>query len=105
MTADGLGLRIKQARGRQHLKQWQLAERVGVNRKTIDNWENERTRPRADHVAALEAVLGSLNSSEQAPFVPANDDEAAIWAMTSHPEEWRLRIIEDMRRGRARPAS
>jgi DNA-binding XRE family transcriptional regulator len=61
-----LALRIKRARERAGLKQWQLAERVGVNRKTVDNWENARTAPKSS-MGALEAVLGSLGGGEPDP--------------------------------------
>jgi DNA-binding XRE family transcriptional regulator len=54
---DNLGTRIRRARERARLTQAQLAEQVGVDRKTIDNWENNRSRPRS-RLAALEEVLG-----------------------------------------------
>jgi hypothetical protein len=42
--------------------------------------------------------------SREAPFVPADDDEARIWAM-DEPEEWRLKLIAWKRQGQSRAAS
>jgi DNA-binding XRE family transcriptional regulator len=63
VTSPRLGLLIKQARGRKHLTQRQLATLVEVDRKTIDNWENERTQPSVSSIAALEVHLGSLTGA------------------------------------------
>jgi hypothetical protein len=56
-------------------------------------------------IGALEAVLGlTLDSSEEvAAFVPADADEARIWAM-DEPEEWRRKLIAWKRQGQARAA-
>jgi DNA-binding XRE family transcriptional regulator len=77
VTFPGLGVRIKQARGRKHLTQRQLAALVEVDRKTIDNWENERTQPSVSSIAALEVHLGSLTGSPPAPD-PAEEAIRAI---------------------------
>lgn len=53
-----LGERIRTARQRARLTQEQLARKVGVGRRTIDNWENGRTEPK--NLVALEEVLGAL---------------------------------------------
>jgi transcriptional regulator with XRE-family HTH domain len=50
-------MRIKRARERGHMKQEDLARAVGVNIKTVDNWENGRSRPK-NRMGALEQVLG-----------------------------------------------
>ena len=52
-----LGTRIKRARERKRWSQRELAGRVGVDRKTIDNWENGRTTPRSS-IGALGEVPG-----------------------------------------------
>lgn len=52
-----IGDQIRRARQRKRWTQRQLADRVGVDRKTIDNWENDRSYPR-NRVGALEEVLG-----------------------------------------------
>ena len=38
-----IGAKIKEARTRTGLTQEQAAEALGVSRKTISNWENEKT--------------------------------------------------------------
>ena len=40
-----IGAKIKEARTRTGLTQEQAAEALGVSRKTISNWENEKTYP------------------------------------------------------------
>ncbi|HEY1705931.1 MAG TPA: helix-turn-helix transcriptional regulator [Trebonia sp.] len=55
--ATDLGTRIKRARERKRWSQQRLADALGVDRKTVDNWENGRTKPRSS-VGALEEVLG-----------------------------------------------
>jgi DNA-binding XRE family transcriptional regulator len=59
VDADDLGTRIKRARerARPRMKQEDLAAAVGVDRKTVDNWENARSRPKSS-LGALEEVLG-----------------------------------------------
>lgn len=56
-TEPRIGIRIKRARERLRWKQRHLAAALGVNIKTIDNWENDRTYPRSS-IGAIEAVLG-----------------------------------------------
>lgn len=48
---------IKRARERHRWTQAQLAEALGVDRKTVDNWENGRRSPRSS-AGAIEDVLG-----------------------------------------------
>jgi len=62
--ATGIGTSIKRARERKRWSQRQLASALGVDRKTVDNWENGRTMPRSS-IGALEEVLGvSLDGPE-----------------------------------------
>lgn len=55
--SPALGDLIRSGRERKRWTQAALAAAVGVDRKTVDNWENSRTRPR-NRLAALEDVLG-----------------------------------------------
>lgn len=64
-TEPRLGTTIKRARERKRWTQQQLADRVGVNRKTVDNWENDRSSPRSS-IGVLEDVLGTSLSPEAA---------------------------------------
>jgi transcriptional regulator with XRE-family HTH domain len=59
-TDPTLGTSIARARGRKHWTQQQLANAIGVDRKTIDNWENGRTIPHRHRIGALEEALGPL---------------------------------------------
>lgn len=68
-TESPLGTRIKRARERKRWTQQQLAGRLEVDRKTIDNWENDRTYPRSS-IGALEDVLGvSLVEEPPRPLI------------------------------------
>jgi transcriptional regulator with XRE-family HTH domain len=63
-TEPRLGTRIRRARERRRWTQQQLADRIGVNRKTVDNWENDRSAPR-NSIGVLEEALGvSLGPGE-----------------------------------------
>ena len=69
-TDTRIGTAIKRARERMRWTQRQLADAVGVNVKTVDNWEGGRTSPR-NRRGALEEVLGiSLYEDEPAPAAP-----------------------------------
>jgi transcriptional regulator with XRE-family HTH domain len=52
-----VGSRIKDARKQLGLTLPQLAHRAGVKRKTLENWEKDRTDPRADKLMRLAGVL------------------------------------------------
>lgn len=58
MTAQTtIGSRIEHARGELGISSSQLARRVGVKSKTLENWENDRSEPRADKLTKLSGVL------------------------------------------------
>lgn len=71
-----LGSAIKRARERLRLSQKELAARIGVNVKTVDNWENGRTSPKSS-LGALEEALGVTLGEPASDPPPANpsDDE------------------------------
>jgi transcriptional regulator with XRE-family HTH domain len=64
-----IGIKIKRARERLRLTQEDLAGRVGVSQKTIDNWEHDRSYPRSA-IGALEAILGSLTQTPSEDETP-----------------------------------
>lgn len=51
------GSRIKLTRTQLGLSLQQLADRVGVTRKSLENWENDRSEPRGVKVMKLAGVL------------------------------------------------
>ena len=51
------GSRIELARTQLGLSLAQAAQRIGVKRKTLENWENDRSEPRADKLVKLAGVL------------------------------------------------
>lgn len=71
-----LGSTIKRARERLRISQKELAAQLGVNVKTVDNWENGRTSPKSS-LGALEEALGISLSEPAADLPPINptDDE------------------------------
>ena len=52
-----LGERIANSRMTKNLSQSQLARRIGVKKKTIENWELDRVSPRANQLDRLAGVL------------------------------------------------
>ena len=59
-TDPQIGLKIRRARERRRWSQAELAARLNVSQKTVDNWENERTRPKSA-IGAIEDLLGPLD--------------------------------------------
>jgi transcriptional regulator with XRE-family HTH domain len=51
------GSRIEQARNQLGLSLPQLARRIAVKSKTLENWENDRSEPRADKLMKLAGLL------------------------------------------------
>lgn len=107
MAADTrIGTAIKRARERRRWTQRQLADALGVDIKTVDNWENGRTRPR-NRTGAIEEVLGiDLTGAQVAPeladLLPPGDEwEAAVLADEDLPDRIKRRFIEDSRASRA----
>jgi transcriptional regulator with XRE-family HTH domain len=104
VMAESPGERIRLRRQALRWTQADLAARLGVNRATVSAWERDKQLPDRTQ-GAIEAVLGvSLANGTAGPFVPADDDEARIWAM-DEPEEWRRKLIAWKRQGQARAVS
>jgi transcriptional regulator with XRE-family HTH domain len=103
MAADpNLGTRIKRARERKRWTQQQLAGALGVNIKTVDNWENGRTSPRSS-IGALEDVLGiSLDGDEAEPLHISADLRQRIARLTDDERAW---VLEELRREEERRAN
>ena len=58
MTVEATpGSRIKLTRKQLGLSPQQLADRVGVTRKSLENWENDRCEPRGVKIMKLAGVL------------------------------------------------
>ncbi len=106
-TDPPLGTRIKRAREQKRWTQQQLAAALGVDRKTVDNWENGRTRPRSA-IGALEAVLGVDLTGDTGPSRELTAEEQDAWDALARLGESPERIwdaILSARRQRARPAA
>jgi transcriptional regulator with XRE-family HTH domain len=73
-----LGTRIRRARERKRLSQEELAAKVGASERAVNDWENDRRRPR-NRLGALEEVLGvSLTGNPAGRPVISEDLMAAI---------------------------
>lgn len=69
MAADSIGTRIKKRRQALGFRSQQaLADRIGVNRTTVSDWESDRYFP-GRFQGALEAVLG-IRLDEPEPEIP-----------------------------------
>ncbi len=79
MTEDTLlGERIANARQAKGLSSKQLAQRLGIKKETLQNWENERSAPRANRLNQLAGVLDVpllwlIAGSETPPMMRAPD--------------------------------
>lgn len=81
MEGHELGWRIRRARERARLTQRQLGEAVGVDRKTVGNWETGMSSPRSS-LGRLEAVLGAHGfSAERAEDWPPGAEADAVVRM------------------------
>ncbi|WP_417454603.1 helix-turn-helix domain-containing protein [Kiloniella sp.] len=77
MTYITMGERIEAARKSKGLSASQLARRVGVKVSTMNNWESDRSEPRANKLVALAGVLSVnmiwlLEGSDDNTSLPPN---------------------------------
>ena len=54
----GIGLNLKKLRSKTKYSQQDIAERLGIDRMTYANWENEKTEPCASHISELVKTFG-----------------------------------------------
>jgi transcriptional regulator with XRE-family HTH domain len=102
-TDTRIGTAIKRARERKRWTQRQLADVLGVDVKSVDNWENGRTRPR-NRIGAIEDVLGVSLSGEPEPgprLVPEDEWEAQVLEDPDLPDYMKRQLITDSRAARA----
>lgn len=92
--AASVGTKIKKRRQIMGLTQGQLAERIGVNRSSITNWENGKHFPQR-YLGRVEDVLG-ISLGDDLPVIPP-DLQRRIDALT--PDEQRY-VIERLTRRR-----
>ncbi len=71
MASTTLGDRIENARSAKGFDQPQLARRIGVKTKTLQNWESDRSEPRPEKLTKLAGLL----------------DVPLIWLMTGETPE------------------
>ena len=57
MSLSTMGSRLEQARIAQGFSVRQLATRIGVKPATVDNWERDRSEPRANKLLTLAGML------------------------------------------------
>jgi transcriptional regulator with XRE-family HTH domain len=102
--ATDIGTRIKRARERMRWSQQRLADALSVDRKTVDNWENGRTRPRSS-VGALEAILGvSLDPGPEQPSVPRDVLDAIKREVAPEDQQRVIDAVERTLRGEPQPS-
>jgi len=86
MMHSTLGSRIEQARDAKQLSARQLARRVGVKPETLENWERDRSEPRAEKLLKLSGILqvpmvwlltGDTPEAYTQPIEPSQTTEVA----------------------------
>lgn len=97
MATTPLATRIKRARELRRWTQQQLADVLGVDRKTVDNWENGRTRPRSA-IGALEQVLGVNLTEPNGVEDPKERELEETLIRLEVPAEKRQEVMEAYRR-------
>jgi transcriptional regulator with XRE-family HTH domain len=106
-TDKELGTRIRRARERRHWYQADLARAIGVNVKTVGNWERGQTIPRS-RIGAIEDTLGIKISEESGNGVPWYDQddpiERAYAEDPSLPEADKRMFVAQLRARRERYA-
>ncbi|MEO1549360.1 MAG: helix-turn-helix transcriptional regulator [Pseudomonadota bacterium] len=79
--AATFGDRVAAARGARNYSQAQLARRLGIKVQTLQNWEEDRSEPRANKLQMLAGVLNVsiiwLMSGVGEGFVPSDEGHAA----------------------------
>lgn len=78
-------------RSKIRLTQAELAERVGVNRRSVQNWEAGASYPQEDHLQRLTAVF-----LEQGAFTSTHEREEAqaLWEQVSRDASHRLALFD-----------
>ncbi len=101
-----LGTQIRRARERKRLSQEELASEVGASVRAVNDWENDRRKPR-NRLGALEEVLGVSLSGE--PEEPDTATPEEIEELVAHvvevlgPDSRLEEAIRDVTSGRASP--
>ena len=97
--ASDLGTRVKRARQLLGLKQWQLAERLGVSVRAVVSWERGEKVPQ--NLYALEAALAPhFTVNGTAPPPPADPRERELYdlALVDAGPEGAWAVVEEFRR-------
>jgi len=90
-VAQPFGARLKRLRAERGLTAMQLAQRLGVSKQTLWNWETDRTLPQPRFLAALaeallvsEGELGAARESDPSLTAPEDPDASRDEAIAHH---------------------
>lgn len=84
-----LGERIRERRATKRLTLQQVGDTFGINRASVSDWENNKTRPDLDRLVELARVLGTTTdylltgraAAAAVPEWPFIDIEPSRWAV------------------------
>lgn len=102
-----MGDRIAAAREAAGLTQQGMAERIGVRRRTLLDWENDRAEPRANRLTMMSGILGVsmrwlMTGVGEDLVAPADGEESSVRIVHLRAELAQMREICDRLRERIR---
>ena len=95
--ASTFGARVVAAREAHNLSSTALARHLGVATKTVDNWENDISEPRANKLQMLSGVLNVsipwLLTGEGGEVEPVVDDAADLASLLTEVRSLRSEMV------------
>mgnify|MGYP001113103084 FL=1 len=77
-----IGQRIRECRSAKKLTLQQIGDHFGINRASVSDWENDKTRPDLDRIVSLARLLGT-----SVDYLLAGRSTPGSWPFQSIPYE------------------
>jgi transcriptional regulator with XRE-family HTH domain len=95
MVSSTLGDRIERARRAKGFDQPQLARRIAVKTKTLQNWESDRSEPRPEKLTKLAGMLDAEPRPEKLTKLAGMLDAPLVWLLTGETPEASRPIVSN----------